>query len=91
MGWCVKRFARADGAHEFEPSRVSSSRRRRLIMDVSTFCLTDSDRLELLSQVDNIDGGGVNPGFANAVATPLPMGPASSNSVATPVATPAWP
>jgi CoA-transferase family III len=43
-----------------------------------------------VGQVDTIDGGGVNPGFANAVAIPLPMGPASSNSVATPVAIPAW-
>ena len=41
-------------------------------------------------QPDTIDGGGVKPGFANAVAIPLPMGPLSSNSVATPVATPAW-
>jgi hypothetical protein len=44
-----------------------------------------------LGQVDTIDGGGANPGFANAVAIPLPMGPDSSNNVATPVATPAWP
>ena len=45
----------------------------------------------IFGQVDTIDEGGVNPGFANAVAIPLPMGPASSKSVATPVATPAWP
>nr|CRL70948.1 hypothetical protein CPGR_02197 [Mycolicibacterium komanii] len=33
--------------------------------------------------------GGVNPGFARALATPLPMGPYSSTIVAVPVATPA--
>jgi len=34
--------------------------------------------------------GGLKPGLAIAVANPLPIGPVSSNIVATPVATPAW-
>lgn len=33
--------------------------------------------------------GGVKPGFARALATPLPIGPYSSTIVAVPVATPA--
>jgi hypothetical protein len=36
-----------------------------------------------------MEAGGAKPGFANAVAMPLPIGPFSSNNVAVPVATPA--